>query len=215
MSFNSFLKIFLPKDRIFYHLFEQVADNLLLMGERLTQAVNAGTPEKRQSLIKEIENLEHVNDDLTHKIFIELGQNFITPFDREDIHYLATTLDDVADFIHGSSKRMHLYKIPLVNDGISKLAELVYKAVAELKKAIYELRNMRNLRNITEACVRINSLENHADDVYDNAIAFVFENEKDAVTVIKMRETLQALETATDKCEDAANVLETIIIKYA
>ncbi|GAA4301889.1 DUF47 domain-containing protein [Compostibacter hankyongensis] len=215
MNFNSVIKIFLPKDRVFYQLFEQVTDVLVQMGLLLQEAVDATAGDKRSELFKQIEHLEHVNDDLTHKIFVELGQNFITPFDREDIHYLASTLDDVADFIHGAAKRLQLYKITQPHYSISKLAGLICEAVAELKKGVHELRNMKNLRNITDACVRINSLENHADDVYDSAVADLFENERDAVTVIKKREILQSLETATDKCEDAANVLESIIIKYA
>lgn len=215
MSFNSVLKIFLPQDKVFYLLFEQVSTTLEKMAELLKEGVNQSAPEKRMEIFKRIEDLEHTNDDTTHKIYVELGQNFITPFDREDIHLMASTLDDIADYIHGASKRMLLYKIYQVDDGISRLCEVIYKAVVELKKAVHELRSLRNLRNITEACVRINSLENHADDIYDTMVAALFENEKDAVKVIKMKETLQSLETATDKCEDAANVLESIIIKYA
>lgn len=215
MSFNNILKVFLPHDKVFYLLFEEVTNTLEKMAACLREGVNESEYEKRVTIFREIEKLEHQNDDTTHKIFVELGQNFITPFDREDIHFLASTLDDVADFIHGASKRMMLYKIMEVNDGISMLCEVIYKAVVELKKAVHELRSLRNLRNITEACVRINSLENHADDIYDSMVARLFENEKDAVRVIKMKETLQSLETATDKCEDAANVLESIIIKYA
>jgi predicted phosphate transport protein (TIGR00153 family) len=215
MSFNSLLKVFLPQDKVFYRLFEQVSNTLVDMAALLKEGVSQSQSEKRAEIFKQIENLEHVNDDTTHKIYVELGQNFITPFDREDIHHLASTLDDIADYIHGASKRMLLYKIYQIDDGISKLCEVIYKAVIELKKAVHELRSLKNLRNITEACVKINSLENHADDLYDTMVAWLFENEKDAVRLIKMKETLQSLETATDKCEDAANVLESIIIKYA
>lgn len=215
MSFNSILKVFLPQDKVFYRLFEQVSSTLVDMAALLKEGVSQSQSEKRAEIFKQIENLEHVNDDTTHKIYVELGQNFITPFDREDIHHLASTLDDIADYIHGASKRMLLYKIYQTDDGISKLCEVIYKAVIELKKAVHELRSLKNLRNITEACVKINSLENHADDLYDTMVAWLFENEKDAVRLIKMKETLQSLETATDKCEDAANVLESIIIKYA
>jgi predicted phosphate transport protein (TIGR00153 family) len=215
MSFNSLLKVFLPQDKVFYRLFEQVSSTLVDMAALLKDGVSQSQSDKRAEIFKQIENLEHVNDDTTHKIYVELGQNFITPFDREDIHHLASTLDDIADYIHGASKRMLLYKIYQTDDGISKLCEVIYKAVIELKKAVHELRSLKNLRNITEACVKINSLENHADDLYDTMVAWLFENEKDAVRLIKMKETLQSLETATDKCEDAANVLESIIIKYA
>lgn len=215
MSTNSFIKFFLPKDRVFYSLFEEVADNLVEMGHILENMVSTNDNGARTEKAHIIERLEHKNDDLTHRIFVELSRNFITPFDREDIHYLATALDDIADYIHGSAKRLQLYKVYTVNEPIRKMAELILQATQELQKAIPELRNMKNMRNITDACVKINSIENHADDIYDSAIAQLFENVKDAGELIKMKEIYQALEIATDKCEDAANVIETIIIKYA
>jgi len=100
MAFNTILKFFLPKDRVFYQLFENVAEELVKMGNKLKEVVNEPDYELRAKLIKEVEDMEHVNDEYTHKIFTELGKNFITPFDREDIHYLATSLDDIADYIY-------------------------------------------------------------------------------------------------------------------
>ena len=105
MGFNSILKIFLPKDRIFFQLFESVAAELVKMGEKLQQVVNETDFDIRAGYIKEIEDMEHINDDFTHNIFTELGKNFITPFDREDIHYLATALDDIADYIQATAKK--------------------------------------------------------------------------------------------------------------
>ncbi|MFD2890114.1 DUF47 domain-containing protein [Chitinophaga cymbidii] len=205
----------MPKDRVFYSLFEDVAANLVEMGKVLVELVETKDMEIRKDKVHLIERLEHKNDDYTHRIFVELGQNFITPFDREDIHYLASTLDDVADYIHGSAKRIDMYKVIEINDSVRKLADLINQGVLELARAIPELRTMSNMRAITDACVKINSLENHADDIYDRAIADLFELESNAVELIKMREIYQALEIATDKCEDSANVIETIIIKYA
>lgn len=215
MSLDSLMKVFMPKDRVFFHLFEDVSKTLLRMADVLIETASTTSPEKRLELIKEIERLEHVNDEYTHKIFIELGQNFITPFDREDIHSLASALDDIADFIHGSSKRIKNYKINSVNETIVKLAHIISDAIVELEKAILALRTMKQLKSITDACVKINSYENAADEVYDAAISYLFENEKDPIVLIKMREIYQSLEMATDKCEDAANVLESIIVKYA
>lgn len=214
-GFNSIVKLFMPKDRVFYSLFEDVAANLVEMGKVLTELVDTKDLSVRKDKVHLIERLEHKNDDYTHRIFVELGQNFITPFDREDIHYLASTLDDVADYIHGSAKRIDMYKVHEINESIRKLADLINQGVQELARAIPELRTMSNMRAITDACVKINSLENHADDIYDRAIADLFEQESNAVELIKMREIYQALEIATDKCEDSANVIETIIIKYA
>ncbi|HMZ46176.1 MAG TPA: DUF47 family protein, partial [Chitinophagaceae bacterium] len=155
------------------------------------------------------------NDDATHLIFTELGRNFITPFDREDIHYLATALDDIADYIYASSKKISFYKVNPNDSGIQKLAELVLQGTTEISKAVKGLRDMKHLREMTEALVKVNSIENQADDVFDMSIEMLFNQENDFKEVIKKREIYQALETATDKCEDAANVIESIIIKYS
>jgi uncharacterized protein Yka (UPF0111/DUF47 family) len=212
---NSFLKIFMPKNKIFYELFEKVADNVAEMAKKLMAVVNEPDYDKRASLISQIEDLEHANDNLTHQTFMELGRNFITPFDREDIHYLASSLDDIADYIYASAKKINFYRVNPNDSGIQKLAEIVYQSSQEVRKAVGELRDMKNVRLITEALVKINSMENQADDVFDMSIERLFATEVDAKEVIKKREIYQVMEIATDKCEDAANVIESIIIKYA
>ncbi|MCC6691605.1 MAG: DUF47 domain-containing protein [Bacteroidia bacterium] len=215
MNFSNILQLFIPKDKVFFPLFEKATQNLVAIADTLVQMVNAADLNQRRLLIKEIERLEHVGDNITHEMFNELSANFITPFDREDMHELITSLDDIVDFIHGSAKRIELYKIETISPAIRKLSELIEKSAKELHTAITELSNKKNIHKIKEACVRINSIENHADDVFDTAIAGLFENEKDPVTIIKVKEILAVLETATDKCEDAANVLETILVKHA
>ncbi len=209
------MKIFLPKDRVFYQLFEEVAGKVLLMAHKLKEAVNEHDFDRRATISSQIEELEHVNDDLTHKIFTELGRNFITPFDREDIHYLASALDDIADYIFATSKKINFYRINTNDLGIQKFADLIVQACEYIHSAVSELRNMKNLRQITEALVKINSIENQADDVFDMSIERLFATEPDAKEVIKKREIYQVMEIATDKCEDAANVIESIIVKYA
>jgi len=215
MTINGVIGYLLPRDKSFYPLFEKASENLKAGSDNLYLAVTASSPEQRIEYMRTIEKLEHVGDELAHEIFNELGKNFITPFDREDIHRLISGIDDVLDYIHGASKRMELYKITNYSPAIIKLSELIQTACHELHKAILELRNLKNLRKITDACVRINSIENHADDIFDNAVAKLFEEEKNAVEIIKMKEILQALETATDMAEDCANVLESIIVKVA
>ncbi len=214
MGIDQFLKFFVPKDKKFFPLLEKASANLLTTAKVLRVMVNTADEAKRRELIKEIEHLEHIGDEITHEIFRELSLNFITPFDREDIHMLTSALDDIVDFIHGSAKRIELYKVTNFIPAIPKLAELIEKSAEELYTAINELRNMKNVGRIKEACVRINSIENHSDDIFDNAIARLFEEEKNAVEIIKIKEILSALETATDKCEDAANVIESIIVKH-
>jgi len=212
MSINSILQVLIPKDKKFFPLFEQASANLLAISKVLYEALNADG-DKRKQLIKEISRLEHVGDEITHQIFHELGSNFITPFDREDIQRLASVLDDVIDFIHGSAKRIELYKIEKIHPSMIKLGELILESAFELNKAIPQLRDMRDVSRIREACVKINSIENHADDIFDMAVARLFEEETNAVEIIKIKEILSALETATDRAEDAANVLESILIK--
>ena len=214
-SLNSIFSYFVPKDRIFFLLFEQAATNLSKMGETLVEAVNTSNIEDRNIKIKELEDLEHTGDDITHQIFLELSKNFITPFDREDIHYLASAIDDVADYIHGSTNRILYYKVEYISEYVKKLAELINQSTKELETAVRELRDMKNLRKIPDACVRINSIENQSDYVFDTAVAYLFEFETNAIELIKQKEVLSTLEKATDKCEDAANVIESIIVKYA
>ena len=212
---HSFLKIFMPKNAVFFDLFEKVADNLSIMGTKLRGVVAEYDFDKRAQLIREVEDLEHQNDDLTHNLFTELGRNFITPFDREDIHALATSLDDIADYIHASAKKINFYRVNTNDLGMQKFAEMIEQGCVQVKIAVGELRDMKNLRAITEAMVKINSIENQADDVFDMSIERLFATEQDAKEVIKMREIYQVMELATDKCEDASNVIESIILKYA
>jgi uncharacterized protein Yka (UPF0111/DUF47 family) len=215
MALNSIMKIFMPKDKIFYSLFEEVADGVAKMGKMLKNMVKEQNPEKRASLASLVEDQEHINDDLTHKVFTELGRNFITPFDREDIHYLASALDDICDYIYSTTKKINFYKVNPNDTGIQKLADLIEEGTLKIREAVGELRNMRDMRKITDALVKINSIENQADDIFDMSIDRLFETEPDAKEVIKKREIYQVMEVVTDKCEDAANVIESIIIKYS
>ena len=215
MALQSFLKIFMPKNKIFFELFEKVANNVEKMGSLLKDVVGEPDFDKRATLIGQLEDLEHANDDLTHNLFTELGRNFITPFDREDIHYLATSLDDVADYIYAAGKKINFYKVNPNDTGMQKFAELIERGAEQVKIAVTGLRDMKNMRGITEALVKINSIENQGDDIFDFSIEKLFENEPDAKEVIKKREIYQVMEIVTDKCEDAANVIESIIVKYA
>ncbi len=215
MSFDSVLKFFLPKDKVFYTLFEEVATTLVQMGNVFKDALKEEDLTKRDNLLKTLESLEHKNDEITHQIFIELGRNFITPFDREDIHYLATSLDDIADYIWGAAKRVVNYQINDEYNTLPAFAEIINKSIAAINTCIYSLRDMKDLRLITTACVTVNSLENSADDLLDTVLMKLFNSNISAVELIKQKDIYQMLETVTDKCEDAANVVESIIIKYS
>ena len=213
---SGILSYFLPKDKVFYSLFEEASDNLEGIAKKLVQVVNEPDYNKRGIIIKEMEEIEHQNDNITHKIFIELGKNFITPFDREDIHALASALDDIADYIYAAAKKINFYKIvPISDQGIQKTAEAIKEAVNAVKAAVMELRNLKNTQKIIECVIKINSIENSADDIFDMSIERLFESDVAAKELIKRREIYQVMETATDKCEDAGNVIESIVVKYA
>lgn len=215
MTALGFLKYFIPQDRKFFPLFEKAALNVHEGGKAIYNLVTAESSEDRQVILRQIEKFEHTGDEITHEIFKELGSNFITPFDREDIHRLVTSIDDIIDYIHGSSKRIEIYKMTEFDSDLIKLCDLIQQSTDELRAAVFELKNMSRMRDLTASLVRINSIENRADDIFDHAVARLFETEKDAVKIIMVKEILQGLETATDKCEDAANVIESIMIKMA
>ncbi len=215
MGLNSFVKLFTPKDRVFYSLFEEVADNLYEMSKVFRDAMHEKDDQKKDQMLSTLEGMEHKNDEVTHRLFVELSQNFITPFDREDIHYLATSLDDVADYIWASAKSIVNYDIDEVNDTMRAFSEVILNSTASLRVALKGLRNMKDIKSITDACVKVNSFENEADVILDKALRHLFLHEKDAIELIKMKELYQDLEIVTDKCEDSANVIESIIVKYS
>jgi len=212
----SILKFFLPKDKVFFSLFEQASGNLESLAGKLVELVNESDYNKRSILVKSMKELENENDKLTHTIFVELGKNFITPFDREDIHSLATALDDIADYIYATAKKINFYKIEPTNDqGIKKMAYAIKESVLSVNSAVIELRNLKNIQKVVECVIKINGIENQVDDIFDLSIENLFENETDIKTLIKKREIYQVMEEVTDKCEDAGNVMESIVVKYA
>jgi hypothetical protein len=212
----SILKFFLPKDKVFFSLFEQASGNLESLAGKLVELVNESDYNKRSTLVKNMKDLENENDKLTHTIFVELGKNFITPFDREDIHSLATALDDIADYIYATAKKINFYKIEPTNDqGIKKMADAIKESVLSVNSAVIELRNLKNIQKVVECVIKINGIENQVDDIFDLSIENLFENESDIKTLIKKREIYQVMEEVTDKCEDAGNVMESIVVKYA
>ena len=212
----SILSYFLPKDKVFYDLFEEASGNLQKIAELLVAVVQEPDYNERQGLIDQMRDLEHANDTVTHTIFIELGKNFITPFDREDIHALASALDDVADYIYASGKKINFYKLdPISDEGVQKSAKIILEAVLSLKQALMELRNLKNTQKIIDNIIKINTAENEADAVFDYSIEALFESNADAKELIKRRELYMVLEMATDKCEDAGNVIESIVVKFA
>jgi len=162
--------------------------------------------------VQKIKDIEHKGDDMTHAVLIKLNQTFITPFDREDIHRLASSIDDVLDFINSAADRLVNYKITNPPPAALKLAEIILKQAQEITQGV---RLLEKNQHVLEHCVEINRLENDADAVTRAAISNLFDAEKDPIQLIKIKELLEVLELATDKAEDAANVLETVVLKSA
>ncbi|MBI1838421.1 MAG: DUF47 domain-containing protein [Flavobacteriia bacterium] len=213
---SGILKFFLPKDKVFFTLFENASANLESLAGKLVQVTNESDSNKRASIVKEMEDLEHQNDLLTHTIFVELGKNFITPFDREDIHSLASALDDIADYMYAVGKKFIVYKIdPTSDTGIQKMADAIKESVLAVNSAVIELRNLKNIQKVVDCIIKINGIENQVDDIFELSIEKLFEHESDIKVLIKKREIYQLMEEVTDKCEDAGNVMESIVVKYA
>jgi predicted phosphate transport protein (TIGR00153 family) len=200
---------------VFFYHFEASAANVLKMSEDLIAIMNTEPGSQRTALLQRLEIAEHANDDLTHTIFTDLARNFITPIDREDIHYLASSLDDVADYILASAKNLELFGIGKPDETCRELARLVNEGARIVQMAVQGLRNMHKTNAHSEFVVQINSMENQADEVHDRAIQRLFAEEKDPIQLIRMRDMYSTLEMATDKCEDVGNVIESIMLKYA
>jgi predicted phosphate transport protein (TIGR00153 family) len=212
MAIGNIFKAFQPKDKVFFVLFEKVANTLVEMSKTFHEGIQE-FDQNDESFLKKMSDFEHQNDQTTHQIYVELGQNFITPFDREDISLLASGLDDIADYIYASTKYIYLYKSP-ETAAYSEFSLLIYKACLEIQTAITNLNGFKNAAAVKEACIKINSIENIADDVLSQALVKLFET-NDAINIIKVKSVFEYLEIVTDKAEDVANTMENIIIKYS
>ena len=160
----------------------------------------------------EIKEIEHRCDNITHDLLKRLNQTFVTPLDREDIHALASSLDDVMDYIDAVAGCVHLYKIERIRPGAREIAGILVHCVDELDRAV---RALEKRTGVMESVVEINRLENDADRRHREAIALLFDEEKDAMTILKWKEILDLMEECSDRCEDVGNVIESVVVKYA
>lgn len=205
-------ELLIPKDRIFFDLFEKQVGivkessiQLVALAENFTNV-----SEKRHA----IEMLEHEGDQVTHDIYEQLNRTFITPLDPEEISGLASALDDVLDYIDGSAEKMLFYGISHTDSHIVELAKLIHMSAIELEGAVKGIRAIRNPKYIEERCIEVNRLENLADDVLAHALMDLFKT-NDAISIIKYKDIYEHLEVATDYCEDVANVLSDIAIRHS
>jgi uncharacterized protein Yka (UPF0111/DUF47 family) len=205
-------ELLIPKDTIFFDLFERQAEivkeaahQLLTLTEDFTNV-----KEKRHA----IELLEHKGDQITHDIYEQLNRTFITPLDPEEISRLASTLDEVLDYIDGSAEKMFYYNIESTDSHMIELAKLIHMSTSEIESAVKGIRSIKDPHYIEERCIEVNRLENLADDVLAHAVTDLFKT-TDAITIIKLKDIYEHLEIATDNCEDVANTLSDIAIRHS
>jgi hypothetical protein len=199
----------IPREEKFYTDFQALADELHRGADLLEQMLAPERPAWGKA--EEIKEVEHKCDFLTHEIIQRLNRTFVTPLDREDIHALAKSLDDVMDAIDASATLIRLYRLDTVRFGARELAQIITASTRQLRLA---LDAMEKLKGVATHAVEINRLENEADRTHQAAVSRLFDDERDPLMVMKWKETLDFLEDATDRCEDVANVLEGVVVKH-
>jgi len=204
---------FVPREEKFFDLFIDSARNMVKAARCLKDMLDNW--ENINAKVAEITELEHDGDSITHQIAALLHRTFVTPFDREDIALLSHTMDDITDFIHAAADAIDIYKIDSPTERAKELAETIVQAALEVEKAVLLLKNRSQLKKIMEHCVELNRLENRADEIYRSALGELFDDGEDTAYIIKWREIYEHMESATDRCEDVANVLEGVVIKHA
>jgi len=204
---------FIPREEKFFDLFQDSARNVVIAAHRLKEMVD--TWERVEEMTGEITELEHKGDTITHEIIARVHRTFVTPFDREDIVQLAHSLDDIIDFIHAAADSMLLYKVDRPGKRAQELADIIVQSTEEVEKVMPRLRKRIVLSQVLKRCVEINRLENVADRVYRSAMAELFADSTDMAEIIKWREIYAHMESATDRCEDVADVLEGVALKHA
>ena len=201
-----------PQDEAFFDLLEDLALRVKMGAEHLVDTVE--NYEDVRNRCHKMKSLEHDGDEITHSIYDLLNRTFITPLEPEEISRLASALDDVLDFINGTTRQMYFYGIKETDSYMVELSRLILLSVQELETAIHAIRDVKNPKTIEDCCIEINRLENLADDVLGHALQDVFKR-SDAIDIIKYKDVYENLENATDKCEDAANVLSDIAIRHS
>jgi len=201
-----------PQDKHFFELLEKQADVVLEGAEALLDLLrNFENVESKSDKMKAI---EHRGDDLVHTISEELNKTFVTPIDHDDMSKLTSRMDDILDYMEAASHRIWSYDVEKIPPEMIRLAEVILKATKEVNHAVRDLRNIKRRNEILQHCIEINRLENEGDDITHSAVAELFRT-GDVVNIIKLKEIYEHLEMATDKCEDAADVMKDVFIKHS
>lgn len=205
--------IFPNYNEVFFNLFAQSAQNTTAMAALLLEAITTDSDHDQKQLFVQISRLRVKSQEITHQVFTESGQAFVSPFERNDMCLLVQSIDKVAGYINISARRINLYNLTRITPPIKELAGLIVEITNELEKAVNGMSNLKDTQFIIDTCNNIKSLEHYADKVYNTAVANLLVDEPIAIELIKYNEILLALETTTDKCEHVTNVIESIVIK--
>jgi uncharacterized protein len=218
MKINDLLKFFVPKDESFFPLFEGQANCTSDGAKLLHELIYQKTDEERQIIFNKIKDVEDAGDVFTHRIYEQLNKSFLTPFDREDIHALASHIDDVLDYIYAVSQRIQWYKPKpkKISEEFKNFVEVINKMAGEIQIAVHNLRDASvNKERILQACITLNTLENEADRIFYAYMSSLFENKNDdhILEIIKNKDIFQTLEKCADAAEDVSDIIKTILIK--
>jgi predicted phosphate transport protein (TIGR00153 family) len=207
------MKFFQSNREIFYDLFEELADKLVEGGKLFTEII--GNYEYSEFKVGKLKEIEHEADHITHQVYKRMHKVFLTPLDREDIYLLANKMDSVLDEIESAAVRMYLYRMKEPAKELVQITGLLTEAIELIRKIVFSVRKKQDAPLILRLCVEINTLENEADQLYRSAMVRLFEEEKDAIELIKVKDIIGRIETALDNCEDVSNIIEGIVLKYS
>lgn len=209
---SNWLRNYFPSRETFAHLFQQNCENLLEMSSLLLSGLGADSAEQREDLFKKVDRLEEKGDDFTHKIYLELEKTLFTPINRKHIHTLASVMDDIADQIQEATGRIQLYNLESIYTPMADIAAYIWQSVTEIKTLIVSVFDIKDVQGMRLTCKSIKQFEHETDLIYYRALASLFKNEQDPITVLKYRDILHSLETAVNKCKATADAIETILI---
>ena len=204
---------FLPRETSFFDFFEQHAGLTIEGTKEFLSMVTTGA--NIAAKCRRISDIEHETDTITHRCVEALHKTFITPIDRDSIHRLITKMDDVMDFVEAAAERLDLYELTVMTGDVRDLADVLHRSAQQVEVAVRGLRSLRDPQATLKLCIDINRLENEADAILRRSVARLFKEEKDPIVVIKWKEVYENLESATDRCEDVANIIEGVILEHA
>lgn len=215
MKLDKFFQFLVPKDRKFFPLFCEASANLVNCTLEFQKLLNYSDEEERTERVKKVKKLEKIGDKITVSIFEELNSTFITPFDREDIQKLANRIDNVVDLVNTSAKRIQLYRLTEIPPVFHQMAALLVQSAEEIDIVVRGLNHIHNIAGFKDHLIRISELENESDALNYSYLSEIFDTETNAISLIKKRDVLNSLEKAMDRCEDVADILNTLQVKYS